>query len=68
MADEDPVSDTGQGDTPTHCGTCETHLDPGSWHPTVGQTGPDGTYRILRFCSEECQRRWSSARDDPDGS
>ncbi len=64
MADEDPASDTDQGDTPTHCGTCGTRLDAGSWHPTVGQTDPDGTYRILRFCSDECRRRWDTTRND----
>lgn len=49
-----------EGETPTRCAVCGRRLDPGTWHPTVGDTDTDGTYRIVRFCSEDCHQTWNS--------
>lgn len=54
--------------TPTHCATCETRLDSGTWHPTAGSMEPDGTYHIVRFCSDECHDAWDPERDEPLGT
>ncbi|WP_425600928.1 DUF7576 family protein [Haloterrigena alkaliphila] len=67
MDDGDPSAPAASG-APDRCATCGTTLDPGRWHPTVGWTDSDGTYRIARFCSEACRDEWRPSRDDADGS
>lgn len=53
--------------TPTRCAICGAHLDPGTWHPTVGHTEPGGMYRIVRFCSDECHDAWTPEREERAG-
>lgn len=53
---------------PAECAVCGTPLDRGAWHPTVGYTGPDGTYDIVRFCSDGCRDDWQADRERPDAA
>lgn len=67
MNDDDPSATAASG-SPDRCATCGTSLEPGDWHPTVGYTDPDGTYRIDRFCSDACRDEWRATlegADDP---
>ncbi|WP_436346431.1 DUF7576 family protein [Natronorubrum sp. FCH18a] len=64
MDDNGPPSTAETSDSPDRCATCGTSLDPGSWHPTVGYTDSDGTYRIVRFCSDACHHEWRTSREE----
>lgn len=61
---DDSSPESAESSTPDHCAVCRTRLDRGAWHPTVGHTGPDGRYRIVRFCSADCRDGWRSAHED----
>lgn len=64
--DENFPSDADGDGAPTRCVTCRTRLDQGVWHPTVGHTDSSGTYRIVRFCNDECREEWRTSREEPD--
>lgn len=61
---DDAPPDLSSGETGDCCANCGARLDPGDWHPTLGHTDADGTYRIVRFCSEACRDEWRAAHDD----
>ncbi|WP_126663938.1 DUF7576 family protein [Haloterrigena salifodinae] len=67
MDDDDP-SAAAASDTPARCENCGTSLDRGNWHPTVGWTDSDDTYRIARFCSDTCRDEWRPPREGTDDS
>lgn len=59
-----PPDSTGDG-AGDRCANCGAQLDSGDWHPTIGHTDDDGTYRIVRFCSEACRDEWLAAHENP---